>query len=56
MKGKIILMLPIVGLFLTTSLALTASDWLTGTTEQQLKTLANIMPGPGTVMIEYGDR
>lgn len=56
MKRKIIMMLAIVSLFLTASLALTDSDWLTGTTEQQLKTLANIMPGLGTVMIEYGNR
>ena len=26
------------------------SDWLTGKTEDQLKTLANIQPGVGTVM------
>ncbi len=56
MKGKIIVILAVVGLFMATSLALTASDWLTGNTEQQLKKLANIMPGLGTIMIEYGDR
>ena len=33
-----------------------AADWLTGTTEEQLKTLANIQPGVGTVMIEYSAR
>jgi hypothetical protein len=32
------------------------SDWLKGTTEQQLKTLANLQPGLGTVMIEYSRR
>ena len=33
-----------------------ASDWLTGSTEEQLKTLANIQPGLGTVMMEYSAR
>ncbi len=56
MGKKVIMMLAVVGVFLMTSLAITASDWLTGTTEQQLKTLAKIMPGLGTVMIEYGNR
>ncbi len=56
MKRKIIMMLATVSLFLMASLALTDSDWLKGTTEQQLKTLADIMPGLGTVMIEYGNR
>jgi hypothetical protein len=32
------------------------SSWLKGTTEQQLKTLADIQPGLGTVMIEYSRR
>jgi len=32
------------------------SDWLTGKTEDQLKTLANIQPGVGTVMMEYSAR
>lgn len=32
------------------------SDWLKGSTEDQLKTLAGLQPGLGTVMIEYGDR
>jgi hypothetical protein len=48
--------LAIVSLFVMASLGLTASDWLTGTPDQQLKTLANIMPGLGTVMIEYANR
>jgi hypothetical protein len=33
-----------------------ASDWLEGSTEEQLKTLAGLQPGLGTVMIEYGNR
>ena len=33
-----------------------ASDWLKGTPEEQIKTLAEIQPGLGTVMIEYGNR
>jgi len=32
------------------------SDWLKGTTEEQLKSLAEIQPGLGTVMIVYGNR
>ena len=36
--------------------AYAASDWLTGSTEEKLKTLAEIQPGLGTVMIEYGAR
>jgi len=36
--------------------AYAASDWLKGSTEEQLKTLAAIQPGLGTVMIEYGAR
>ncbi len=31
-------------------------EWLTGKTEDQLKTLANIQPGLGTVMMEYSAR
>jgi hypothetical protein len=33
-----------------------ASDWLTGSTEEKLNTLANIQPGLGTVMMEYSAR
>lgn len=33
-----------------------ASDWLKGSTEQQLKSLAELQPGLGTVMIEYSHR
>src|SRR5262249_57262339 len=33
-----------------------ASDWLTGKPEDQLKTLAEIQPGLGTVMMEYAAR
>ena len=33
-----------------------APNWLKGSTEEQLKTLADIQPGLGTVMIEYGNR
>ena len=36
--------------------AYAASDWLTGSTDEKLKTLAGIQPGLGTVMIEYGNR
>jgi hypothetical protein len=33
-----------------------ASDWLKGTPAEQVKTLAELQPGLGTVMIEYGNR
>ncbi|HTU01572.1 MAG TPA: hypothetical protein VMG58_07135, partial [Candidatus Sulfotelmatobacter sp.] len=33
-----------------------ASDWLKGSPDEKLKTLAEIQPGLGTVMIEYGNR
>ena len=33
-----------------------ASDWLKGDTDAKLKTLAEIQPGLGTVMIEYSTR
>lgn len=36
--------------------AFAASDWLKGSTEEQLKALAELQPGLGTVMIEYGAR
>jgi hypothetical protein len=32
------------------------SSWLKGSTEDQLKTLGDLQPGLGTVMIEYGYR
>lgn len=32
------------------------SAWLKGTTEERLKTLADLQPGLGTVMIEYSTR
>ncbi len=38
------------------SFSYAAPDWLKGSTEAQLKTLADIQPGLGTVMIEYGNR
>ncbi len=31
-------------------------DWLKGSTDEKLKTLADIQPGLGTVMIEYSNR
>ncbi len=33
-----------------------ASDWLKGSTAEQLKTLAELQPGLGTVMMEYSAR
>ncbi len=36
--------------------AYAASDWLTGSTEEKLTTLAGIQPGLGTVMVEYSNR
>ena len=31
-------------------------DWLKGSPDEKLKTLADIQPGLGTVMIEYANR
>lgn len=46
-----------IGCLLTvTGLSYAGSDWLKGSTEEQLKSLAEIQPGLGTVMIEYGTR
>lgn len=46
-----------VGCLMTvTSLSYADSSWLKGTTEEKLNTLAEIQPGLGTVMIEYGNR
>jgi hypothetical protein len=36
--------------------AYAASDWLKGSTDDKLKTLAELQPGLGTVMIEYSGR
>jgi hypothetical protein len=56
MKKTFITIFTITSLFLMTSFANAQTDWLKGATEEQLKTLANIMPGLGTVMIEYSVR
>jgi hypothetical protein len=44
------------GLLISAGSTYADSDWLTGKTEDQLKTLANIQPGLGTVMMEYAAR
>jgi hypothetical protein len=36
--------------------AYAASDWLKGSVDEQLKTLAKIQPGLGTIMMEYSNR
>jgi hypothetical protein len=36
--------------------AYAASDWLKGSADEKIKTLAEIQPGLGTVMIEYAGR
>lgn len=43
-------------LVLASAGAYAASDWLKGSTEEKLKTLAELQPGLGTVMIEYANR
>lgn len=43
-------------LLLLAAVSYAASDWLKGTPEQQIKTLAELQPGLGTVMIEYSNR
>jgi hypothetical protein len=50
------LMIATAGLIVFAGGAYAASDWLKGSTEEQLKTLADIQPGLGTVMIEYSNR
>lgn len=46
----------VLAIVLVTAGVYAASDWLKGSTEDKLKTLAEIQPGLGTVMIEYGAR
>ncbi len=41
---------------LTAAGAYAASEWLKGSPDEKLKTLAEIQPGLGTVMIEYSNR
>ena len=47
-----------VGLVVVLSVAgvYAASEWLKGSPDEKLKTLAEIQPGLGTVMIEYSNR
>lgn len=33
-----------------------APDWLKGSTDEKFKTLAELQPGLGTVMVDYGNR
>jgi len=56
MRSLRILAVGAVALVLGAAGAYAASDWLKGSSEEQLKTLAEIQPGLGTVMIEYGSR
>lgn len=55
MKKKVVLMVGLM-LVLVSAVTYAAPDWLKGSTEEKLKTLAEIQPGLGTVMIEYGNR
>ena len=43
-------------LFVLAGGAYGASDWLTGSTDDKLKTLAELQPGLGTVRMEYSTR
>ena len=55
MRYKNILALSALVIVLAAAVAYTQTpEWLKGSTEQQLKTLADIQPGFGPVMIEYG--
>jgi hypothetical protein len=45
-----------IGVLTLAGVAYAASGWLKGSTEQKLKTLAEIQPGLGTVMMEYSYR
>jgi len=44
------------GILLVVGTAYAAPDWLKGSTDEKIKTLADIQPGLGTVMIEYSNR
>ncbi len=44
------------GLLMLAGATYAASDWLKGSTDEKLKTLAAIQPGLGTVMLEYSTR
>jgi hypothetical protein len=56
MRHTRILAVLALALVVATAGAYAASDWLKGSTEEKLKTLAEIQPGLGTVMIEYANR
>jgi len=56
MRYTRIALLVIVALALGAVGTYAASDWLKGSTDEKLKTLAKIQPGLGTVMIEYATR
>ena len=56
MRRMRITVLLVVALALGAAGAYAASDWLKGNTDEKLKTLAEIQPGLGTVMIEYATR
>lgn len=56
MRSARIAVLLVVALALGAAGTYAASDWLKGNTDEKLKTLAEIQPGLGTVMIEYGAR
>jgi hypothetical protein len=58
MIKKLLLVSVVGGVLIGSAAMLTFADssWLTGTTDKKLNTLANIQPGLGTVMIEYGNR
>lgn len=43
-------------LMMLASVAYAESDWLKGSVDEKLKTLAELQPGVGTVMIEYSGR
>lgn len=56
MRHARILTVLVLVLVLAAAGAYAASDWLKGSTEEKLKALAELQPGLGTVMIEYGAR
>ncbi len=49
-------LLLVAAMLLAIGVSAQSPTWLKGSTEQQLKALADIQPGLGTVMIEYGNR
>ncbi len=56
MRSTRVLLAVALSLAVAAVVAYADSDWLKGSTDEKLKTLADLQPGLGTVMIEYANR